>query len=37
MRLTELLPNLEQPNDCGRPLTPIQQVCITLGYFGGSS
>ena len=35
MRLTELLPNLEQPNDCGRPLTPIQQVCITLGYFGG--
>ena len=35
VRLTEQLPNLERPNDRGRPLTPIQQVCITLGYFGG--
>jgi len=34
-RLAGLLEGLERPNNRGRPLTPIQQVCVTLGYFGG--
>ena len=34
-RLAGLLDGLDHPNNRGRPLTPIQQVCITLGFLGG--
>jgi hypothetical protein len=34
-RITELLQGLDRPNNRGRPLTPIQQVCIALNFYGG--
>ena len=34
-RLAELL-DLTRPNHRGRPLTPVQQVCIALNYYTGS-
>lgn len=34
-RLTGLLEGLGRPNNRGRPLTPIQQVCIALNFYGG--
>ncbi len=34
-RLTGLLEGLDHANNRGRPLTPIQQVCIALGFYGG--
>jgi hypothetical protein len=27
--------DLEKPNSRGRPLTPVQQVCLALNYYGG--
>ena len=36
-RLTDLLADeLERPDDRGRPLDPIQEVCIALAYYGGA-
>jgi hypothetical protein len=32
--LARILP-LDRPNNRGRPLTPIQQVCIALNFYGG--
>jgi hypothetical protein len=33
-RLAALL-NLGRDNDRGRPLSPIQQVCVALNFYGG--
>jgi DDE superfamily endonuclease len=34
-RLARILQGLERPNNRGRPLTPVQQVCVALGFYGG--
>ncbi len=31
-----LADDLQRSDDCGRPLDPIQEVCIALAYYGGA-
>ncbi len=35
MRRLAALMNLGRENDRGRPLSPIQQVCVALNFYGG--